>query len=351
MAEAIAQVREALGEEAIIVATREGPDGVRVTAAVEGDAAPAPQPKVTTGPAAPFSPKPPQGSEGISRPRPRPEPEKPILSPAGGPGSAFATESIYEAIRRHGMPGPLGERLMAAAGANGIEDSRACLARALETVFGFAPVPEDRPVARPLAFVGPPGSGKTLAVAKLAAVGVMNGLKVGVITTDTIRAGGVEQLAAFTRILKLDLMTADTALVLADCVSALGHCDQILIDTGGRNPFNPDDMEELAELLSVAPLEPLAVLAAGGDPTEAADIAAGFQAMGAERLLVSRIDMTRRLGGIFAAAEHLAFCNVSNTPRVAEGLPPLTSGLLASLMLSKPSTSARYAAQRGTGTT
>ena len=57
--------------------------------------------------------------------------------------------------------------------------------------------------------VGLPGAGKTVTTAKLATKAVMSGAKINVITTDRVRAGGVQQLEAFTDILKLDLMCAD----------------------------------------------------------------------------------------------------------------------------------------------
>ena len=56
--------------------------------------------------------------------------------------------------------------------------------------------------------LGPPGAGKTLTAAKLAARLCLAGHRPMVITADGRRAGAVEQLAAFTRLLDLDLMVA-----------------------------------------------------------------------------------------------------------------------------------------------
>lgn len=57
--------------------------------------------------------------------------------------------------------------------------------------------------------IGPPGAGKTLTIAKLATRSTPSGRKVGVITTDTARAGGIDQLAAFTKLLKLKLLAVE----------------------------------------------------------------------------------------------------------------------------------------------
>ncbi len=57
--------------------------------------------------------------------------------------------------------------------------------------------------------VGPPGVGKTLTIARLAAQIAIQKHKLAVITTDNKRAGGVRQLQAFTDILELELSSAD----------------------------------------------------------------------------------------------------------------------------------------------
>ncbi|NJN06424.1 MAG: hypothetical protein HC814_08735 [Rhodobacteraceae bacterium] len=108
------------------------------------------------------------------------------------------------------------------------------LAGALDTLFSFKPL-TDKVYARPLMLVGPPGAGKTIATAKLATRARRAGHRPLVITTDTRRAGGVEQLQAFTRILGLELATATSPTTLAE---AAGTADAgVLIDTAGTNPF------------------------------------------------------------------------------------------------------------------
>jgi len=393
MAQAIAQVRDALGDDAIIVATREEPNGVRVTAAVEDQDFVPPVPNGHD--AAPATRAQTLSAHGLDQPPPEPLPSARAadshgeqeaaeeLSPAAAIASAArdaadvatledprpqtrarrpapqsaksqapapaqktedpvdtperAVERIEQALERHGVPAPVRQAIQKAArAANGDAVNR--LIAGLKRSCSFQPLAENAALPRAIAFVGPPGAGKSLAVAKMSASAVMNSLKPAVITTDTIRAGGIEQLAAFTRILKVPLLTAEDALSLADAVRQVGDADQILIDTSGRNPFSADDMDELAELLSLTDVEPVLTLAAGGDVLESDEIAGQFAAVGATRMIASRIDLTRRLGGMFAAVggAGLAFSNVSNTPRVADGLPAITPGLLARLLLARP---------------
>src|SRR4051812_15208696 len=281
MPQAIKMVRAELGENAIIISSQKGDNGrgVRVTAAVDG----------------------------------YDEPEE-ALPAVDQPLDAI--ESIADALDRHGTPGvlaerllkaasPLAERLLRAASALAVDAPIMTMAAALDSLYGFAPLPE-RDIRRPVALVGPPGSGKTVTVAKLAARAVLANRPVKVITTDTMRAGGVDQLAAFTRILDLDLQTALDAESLGDALVAArvsGEDALILIDTGGTNPFDPNEVDELADIISVADLDVTLVLPAGCDCEEAAETAKVFARIGAQRLLITRLDAARRLGSVLVAAD------------------------------------------------
>ena len=94
-------------------------------------------------------------------------------------------------------------------------------------------------------------------------------------------------------------------------------------------------MDHLEALASVARAENIVVIAAGGDAMETADIAAEFASIGAKRMVVTRLDMTRRLGSILTAAHagRLSLSDVSITPGVAEGINPINPVSLARLIM------------------
>jgi flagellar biosynthesis protein FlhF len=328
MAEAMRTVRAALGDDAIIVATREEEGGVRVTAAID-EGAPPP------------APPPPRRAE-IHAPQPPPPPPEPEIDP---------TDVVADALRRHGTPHAVAERVCDLVSQVDTRDPTRALAAALDHLFAFEPLGESLGgPASPVMLVGPPGAGKTLTTAKLATRAAIRGRPVGVVTTDTTRAGGVDQLEAFTRLLKVRLIAVEDALSLADALDVLGGGGQVLIDSAGRNPFDPDDMAELSDLVRSAAADPVLVLPGGGDPVETAEMAAAFAGLGARRLLVTRLDMTRRLGGLLAVALHagLGFSEVSITPKVAEGLTPLDATSLARLLLPTPRAAEFPAKQTGT---
>nr|WP_295827548.1 GTPase [uncultured Azospirillum sp.] len=312
MSDAMRMVRQSLGDDAIIVATREEEGGgVRVTAAVEEDDLPPAQSSGTA-----------RGGRGKAPPKPV-EPEIDV------------GEVVADALQRHGVPAALAEQLIDAASGLDTEDPRLALGSALDSFFTFNPLPDGRSPVKPLALVGPPGSGKTLVAAKLAARAVFRKCSVGVITTDTVRAGGVDQLAAFTRLMKLKLATVEDPDALAGAFEVHRRTDLVLVDTAGRNPFDADDMQDLRAMLSAGDVEPVLVLPAGLDAMEAADMALAFKAVGVRRMLVTRLDIARRLGSVLAIAARarLSFCDASISSKVAEGLTALNPLALARMMI------------------
>ena len=326
MSEAMKMVRQALGDDAIIVATREEEGGgVRVTAAVEEDDLLMQQARTPQA-----APRHAEDDED--------EDEEPEID---------VSEAVADALHRHGVPAALAEQLIDAAAGLDTDDPTLALGAALDSMFTFSPLHDKRGATRPLVLVGPPGGGKTLIVAKLAARAVLKKRSVGVITTDTVRAGGMEQLAAFARVMKVKLVTVEDPDALSGAFEVNRGVDVVLVDTAGRNPYDAEDMADLKALLSAGEAEPILVLPAGLDAMEAADMALAFKALGVRRMLVTRLDMARRLGGLLLTAQRarMAFCDASVSSKVAEGLTPLNPVALARLMIPVEEKAPRGAAK------
>ncbi len=81
--------------------------------------------------------------------------------------------------------------------------------------------------------IGPPGIGKTLTIARIAAKLTMDKQSLLVITTDNKRAGGIEQLQAFTNILGHPLKVAPSRAALAQYLKSAKKQTHVLIDTAG----------------------------------------------------------------------------------------------------------------------
>jgi len=307
MSEALELVRARLGPDAIIVSTDEGEDGAtRVTAAVD-------------------------------------QPER--LAPGIEPD---VIDVLNEALSGHGLSPLAVEKILCAALPFETDDPLLALASAFATFFTFAPL--DGEARRPLLLVGPPGAGKTVSIAKLATRAVMAGTPVRLVTADTVRAGGIEQLEAFARVLRLQLHRAESAQHLAPLAGRADADELLLIDSPGINPYSAGDRRELSQLISASGAEPVLVLPAGGDAYDTAEMARIFRDLGASRMIVTRLDMVQRLGSVVACAEtlRLGFAEAGISPDIAKGLAPFNPVVLARLILPKPAQHQRQAnAMRG----
>lgn len=274
MAEAMACVRAELGPDALILATRRVRDGVEVTAAVEPTASPV---------------------------RPAIDPDR---------------ESL---LAYHDVP----PGLRAALGRGALD-----LALAGSLTFAAMPIAPD---SRPVLFAGPPGAGKTLTVARLATRLVLAGHVPLVITADGQRAGAVEQLAAFTRLLGIELVVASHPVTLGRALARRQPGAPVLVDAPGIDPLNDAERSDLIALVATAEATVALVLPGNLHPEEARELAAAFAEAGATLLVATRLDQARRLGGILAAAEtgRLALSEAGVGSGAADGLIPLTPAFLA----------------------
>lgn len=286
VAEAMAQARHELGNDALILGTRRVGGGMEVTAALEA----------------------------LEEPALHLEP-LPVQHP-------LPTRSRLLAF--HGVPSRLADDL-----------AEGTLEEALARTLFFGAVRLD-PKAPPLLLTGPAGAGKTLTVARLATRLVLGGVTPLIITADRRRAGATEQLAAFTRLLGLTLTVAHHPVTLAQAVSRRPPGTPVLIDGLAVDPFSPLERDALATMAQAAGAAVALVLPAGLDPAESADLGAAFADAGAGLLVATRLDLARRLGGILTAAQSGALSLVEAGVAhgaAAEGLVPLTPALLARRLL------------------
>ena len=193
-----------------------------------------------------------------------------------------------------------------------------------------------------LALVGPPGSGKTAVAARLAASARLVGRPVVVRSTDTARAGGVEQLRALLAPLRLAPEAIPPGREVASIAAAADDpAAVVVIDTAGVNPFRAGEVAGLAGWLGAAGVEPVLVLPAGLDAHDAVEIVGAFVAIGVRRCVLTRLDAARRLGAVVAAgATGVALAEVSVSPLIGKPLLPLSAVGLARLLL-------RHGAGRG----
>lgn len=327
MSEVMRLIKKELGDDAVIVTSRTLDDGsLRVTAAIEDEQAQAPEPIETVD----------EWLDGV-------EDQNALFSGIYDYDALpdldyeHKLDTIGKALARHNVPGFLYEKIMVHAEQHPNGSALEILTHAFDALFTFQPLPTTRRDV-PLMLVGQPGAGKTTTIAKLATRAVMNGLKPAVITADTTRAGGVEQLAAFMRVLQISLIKVNNPDQLKQAVQDHQKADQIFVDCPGLNAFSVNDMKELHGYAKMVPMDMIVTLPGGMDMEESIEIARAFAVLGAKGLLPTRIDMTRRLGGLLAAADQagLAFVGMGDKPDIADGFANLDAQKLAQMFLPAP---------------
>lgn len=299
MNEALRLVREELGDDAIILSSTRNPGGrgVKVVAAADRDETP---------------------GAGVM-----------ALNQARKNGSLRDVEKI---LHFHGVPTSLREKIIETARYIDFTDQLGAFSKSFDVLYGFQPIILDMNM-RPILLVGPPGVGKTITTAKLVTEARLKKLPVSVATIDTRRAGGVEQLKAFTDILDVPLYIAETPVELKDILEGVEGA--LIIDSFGANPYDESELSELAPFVYAGDVEPILVISAGGDVHETAETASAFAPLGVRRLLVTRVGSARRFGGLLTAANAagLAFANISTAASVPHPIERLDSQKLAALLL------------------
>lgn len=112
---------------------------------------------------------------------------------------------------------------------------------------------EDYNRKKVFAFLGPTGVGKTTNLFKIASKLVLEKKKkVGVISTDTFKAGAGEQIRGYTNILKIPYGILSDPKKLRETIDDWSDMDVILIDTVGRSHYDHWKIGEMREVLKYA---------------------------------------------------------------------------------------------------
>lgn len=151
------------------------------------------------------------------------------------------------------------------------------------------------------AFIGPTGVGKTTTLAKLAAqFSLRVTKKITLITIDTYRIGAIEQLKTYAEILKLPLEVALHRDELREVIERNIHQDLLLIDTMGRSPNDQRNLEELKDFLMVHPqIENHLLLSATTKDKDLAQAVQQFSLLPIKSYIFTKIDETGEYGPLF----------------------------------------------------
>jgi flagellar biosynthesis protein FlhF len=197
---------------------------------------------------------------------------------------------------------------------------------------------------RVAALVGPSGSGKTTTLVKLAVqYGLASRRPVVLLSVDTFRIAAAAQLRSFAAILGVGLQVLETVGALAQAIEENRGKDLILIDTPG---FGPADMEAdcgLAHFLSSrSDIDTHLVLSSSMKAADVTRMVDRFEIFRPQRMLFTRLDETESLGPIFneAARTGKPLSFFANGQRIPEDLEAVTWDRLVERLLGTPASQA-----------
>ncbi|MCM2130390.1 flagellar biosynthesis protein FlhF [Larsenimonas rhizosphaerae] len=274
--EAMRRLRAELGNEAMILSSRNIDGGVEVIALLDYEETASTPPAVTTGDTPSDVMAQPDSSmvavEGDAQKMmasllSEMQSMKAVLTDKGMAGKRQTMVSPEDAFVRSGLGHGLSEALCRTLWTQTVDKAHlSCDERmkaGLTDVLSVNPHDEWLTRGGIFALVGPTGVGKTTTVAKLTARFSLRGSKdsIALITTDTHRVGGREQLLTYGRLFGVEAHAARSQEELAALVESLSHKRLILIDTVGVGQRDQRVSEQLAMLPLQNPrLRPILVL-------------------------------------------------------------------------------------------
>jgi len=192
-------------------------------------------------------------------------------------------------------------------------------------------------------FVGPTGVGKTTTIAKLAAryaYKLGTNYKVGIVTLDSFRVGAVEQLRAYTNIMRLPLEVVKKPEELSEAIMRLKDCHYILIDTAGGSQYDMDKIElinQYQQHLTETPIEKMLVLPANVKTTDLYEIYNSYSTLHIHNLIFTKLDETLSYGNLisFAHKTKKSICYLSVGQNVPDDLHEASSEYLIDCFMNK----------------
>lgn len=149
-----------------------------------------------------------------------------------------------------------------------------------------------------VALVGPTGAGKTTTVAKLAArYAAEHGPRdVALVTTDTQRPGGPEQLRAYGRQFGLTVVEAGSEDALYVALDRLKSYPLVLIDTAGHGARDRAMVGQLNWLRHAGKVRTMLVMPANAHNADLDEVVRRFGFIVPEAAILTKLDETGRLG-------------------------------------------------------
>jgi flagellar biosynthesis protein FlhF len=205
---------------------------------------------------------------------------------------------------------------------------------------------KDRP--RIVALAGPPASGKTTTLVKLAVLyGLAARRPTHILSMDSYRIAAAEQLRSYAAILGVGFQALETTGSLSQALEELRNKDLILIDTPGYGPKDMEAAQDLARFLSARDeIDTHLVLTASMKSADLSRVVDRFEVFRPRKLLFTKLDETETFGPILnesvRTGKPVSFLAAGQ--RIPDDLEPATAQRILDLVLRREEVLAAAAA-------
>ncbi len=252
--------------------------------------------------------------------------------------------NLYKQLRRNDMPDDDALRITgrASAAAGGFSSEKELFDAARSVIASDTKIhPPLQPSGRSLivAFTGTTGSGKTTVIAKLAAVcKLVFKTDVLIVSADTYKVGGAEQLQTFAAIAGIPFRSAYSAQELRQIMKQPQPHGIVLIDTVGRSQRNSAHLNETAAMLEAAePDTVYLVQSAVVSEQILTDVLHRYkQAINPSAMILTKTDEASALGQVYASLRRvpMPLAYFSTGQNIPDDLEPATADGFARLLLT-----------------
>lgn len=192
-----------------------------------------------------------------------------------------------------------------------------------------------------ITFIGSTGSGKTSTLIKIAIIlKLIIQARILIVSTDTQKVGGPDQLQTFSSIAGIQFRTAHNNQDLKDIIARENNYDFIMVDTNGFSPYHTQNIEELDNVLyKIESNYTLLVLQSNLSKAAIRANLKTFKQFNPNGIVLSKADETETWGELFEILikEKLPIAYYCTGQNIPDDIEPADKSNLAELIISTKS--------------